>query len=105
MTAATPSAKAGPHAAIPDFSRVPLQGGGPAALDDWRTAAGQPGESLAWQTPESIPVRPLYTAADLTGVDHLDTMPGMPPFLRGPYPTMYVLRPWTVRQYAGFSTA
>ena len=61
--------------------------------------------SLAWQTPEQIPVRPLYTAADLEGVDHLDTMPGMPPFLRGPYATMYVQRPWTVRQYAGFSTA
>jgi methylmalonyl-CoA mutase len=58
-----------------------------------------------WQTPEGIPVKPLYTAADLDGVDHLDTLPGMPPFLRGPYPTMYVLRPWTVRQYAGFSTA
>jgi methylmalonyl-CoA mutase len=58
-----------------------------------------------WQTPEHIPVKPLYTAADLRDVDHLDTMPGVPPFLRGPYPTMYVLRPWTVRQYAGFSTA
>jgi methylmalonyl-CoA mutase len=59
----------------------------------------------SWQTPEQIPVKPLYTAADLDGVQHLDTMPGVPPFLRGPYPTMYVLRPWTVRQYAGFSTA
>jgi methylmalonyl-CoA mutase len=59
----------------------------------------------AWQTPEQIPVKPLYSATDLEGVEHLDTMPGMPPFLRGPYPTMYVLRPWTVRQYAGFSTA
>jgi methylmalonyl-CoA mutase len=58
-----------------------------------------------WQTPEGIPVKPLYTAADLRDVDHLDTLPGMPPFVRGPYPTMYVLRPWTVRQYAGFSTA
>jgi methylmalonyl-CoA mutase len=58
-----------------------------------------------WQTPEQIPVRPLYTAADLREVEHLDTMPGIPPFLRGPYPTMYVLKPWTVRQYAGFSTA
>jgi methylmalonyl-CoA mutase len=60
---------------------------------------------LVWLTPEQIPVRPLYTAADLQGVDHLETMPGMPPFLRGPYATMYVQRPWTVRQYAGFSTA
>ncbi len=60
---------------------------------------------LIWHTPEQIPVRPLYTAADLDGVDHLDTMPGLPPFVRGPYATMYVQRPWTVRQYAGFSTA
>jgi methylmalonyl-CoA mutase len=59
----------------------------------------------SWQTPEQIPVKPLYTSADLDGVEYLDTMPGVPPFLRGPYPTMYVLRPWTVRQYAGFSTA
>ena len=55
--------------------------------------------------PSKSRCEPLYTAADLAGVDHLDTMPGMPPFLRGPYATMYVLRPWTVRQYAGFSTA
>jgi methylmalonyl-CoA mutase len=63
---------------------------------------------LTWLTPEKIPVKPLYTAADLDGpmsTGQLDTMPGVPPFLRGPYPTMYVLRPWTVRQYAGFSTA
>ena len=55
-----------------------------------------------------LPVRPetaLVLMADLAGVEHLDTMPGVPPFVRGPYPTMYVLRPWTVRQYAGFSTA
>jgi methylmalonyl-CoA mutase len=58
-----------------------------------------------WLTPEQVPVKPLYTAADLDEVDHLDALPGVPPFLRGPYPTMYVLRPWTVRQYAGFSTA
>ena len=58
-----------------------------------------------WQTPELIPIKPLYTAEDLAGVDHLNTMPGFPPFLRGPYATMYVQRPWTVRQYAGFSTA
>jgi methylmalonyl-CoA mutase len=82
--------------AIPSFADVSLVG-----------RAGSPSyeEGLTWQTPEGIPVKPLYTAADLRGVDHLDTLPGMPPFLRGPYPTMYVLRPWTVRQYAGFSTA
>src|SRR6202047_2932258 len=92
--------------AIPNFADVPLGAAHKAAtLDAWEKARGQPPDRLTWQTPEQIPVRPLYTAADLDGVEHLDTMPGLPPFLRGPYPTMYVLRPWTVRQYAGFSTA
>ncbi|HEU5267619.1 MAG TPA: methylmalonyl-CoA mutase family protein, partial [Jatrophihabitans sp.] len=59
----------------------------------------------AWETPEGIAVAPLYTAADLAGLDFLGTYPGIAPFLRGPYPTMYVSRPWTIRQYAGFSTA
>ena len=59
----------------------------------------------SWQTPEKISIEPLYSAADLEDVDHLESMPGFPPFLRGPYATMYVMRPWTVRQYAGFSTA
>jgi methylmalonyl-CoA mutase len=90
---------------IPNFADVPLKRTSGATLDIWQEAAGQPADSFAWKTPEQIPVRPLYSAADLRGVDHLDTMPGVPPFLRGPYPTMYVLRPWTVRQYAGFSTA
>jgi methylmalonyl-CoA mutase len=85
--------------AIPNFADVPLRAaGGPRSQ-------AEPGNESAWQTPEEIPVKPLYTAADLGGVDHLDTLPGLPPFLRGPYPTMYALRPWTVRQYAGFSTA
>ena len=91
---------------IPNFSDVPLR---PTAQAIRRTSdvgtAATTTKPLTWQTPEQIPVRPLYTAADLAGVDHLDTMPGMPPFLRGPYATMYVQRPWTVRQYAGFSTA
>jgi methylmalonyl-CoA mutase len=94
------------YTAIPDFARIPLRGeGGRSALGDWRAVTGDSADRLVWQTPEQIPVKPLYSAADLRGVDHLDTLPGMPPFLRGPYPTMYVLRPWTVRQYAGFSTA
>jgi methylmalonyl-CoA mutase len=63
------------------------------------------GSVPAWETPEGITVPPLYTAADLDGVDFLDTYPGIAPFLRGPYPTMYVTQPWTIRQYAGFSTA
>ncbi|MBR7336856.1 methylmalonyl-CoA mutase, partial [Klebsiella pneumoniae] len=58
-----------------------------------------------WQTLEQIPVKPLYTKEDVQGMTHLGYMPGLPPYFRGPYPTMYVTQPWTVRQYAGFSTA
>jgi methylmalonyl-CoA mutase len=58
-----------------------------------------------WLTPEGIAVKPLYTAADLAGIEHLDYPAGFPPFLRGPYASMYALHPWTIRQYAGFSTA
>jgi methylmalonyl-CoA mutase len=58
-----------------------------------------------WQTPEQIPVKPVYTAADLEGMEHLNYAAGIAPNLRGPYSTMYVMRPWTIRQYAGFSTA
>ncbi|MDR2037934.1 MAG: methylmalonyl-CoA mutase [Bacteroidales bacterium] len=58
-----------------------------------------------WQTPEQIPVKPVYTAADLEGMEHLNYAAGITPYLRGPYSTMYVMRPWTIRQYAGFSTA
>jgi methylmalonyl-CoA mutase len=59
----------------------------------------------AWLTPEGITVKPTYTAADIAGLGHIATYPGLPPYLRGPYPTMYVNQPWTIRQYAGFSTA
>ena len=62
-------------------------------------------QAPVWDTPEGIPVPPLYTAADLDGLDFLETYPGIVPYLRGPYPTMYVTQPWTIRQYAGFSTA
>jgi len=58
-----------------------------------------------WLSPEGIPIKPLYTADDLDGLDALDTFPGLSPFIRGPYPTMYTTQPWTIRQYAGFSTA
>ncbi len=58
-----------------------------------------------WQTPEQINVKPVYTKSDLDKIEHLNYSAGMPPFLRGPYSTMYVMRPWTIRQYAGFSTA
>ncbi|MCB9531853.1 MAG: methylmalonyl-CoA mutase, partial [Myxococcales bacterium] len=66
-------------------------------------AAPPPGD--AWLTPEGIPVEPSYGPEATAGLDALDTLPGLAPFVRGPYPTMYVTRPWTVRQYAGFSTA
>ena len=79
-------------------------------LEDWRAAAekdlkGKGVEALNWETPEGITVKPLYTAADLEGLEHIDTLPGFAPFLRGPRATMYANRPWTIRQYAGFSTA
>ncbi|MDR2974823.1 MAG: methylmalonyl-CoA mutase [Propionibacteriaceae bacterium] len=69
--------------------------------------AGQTAPALpdGWETPEHIMVPPLFGDADLDGLDFLHTLPGLPPFLRGPYPTMYVNQPWTIRQYAGFSTA
>ena len=63
------------------------------------------GAAGPWETPEGITVPTLYTSKDLEGLDTLDTYPGIAPFLRGPYPTMYVTQPWTIRQYAGFSTA
>ena len=79
-------------------------------LDDWQALAGKecrgrPLEELTWDTPEGIAVKPLYTAKDLEGLNHLDSLPGTAPFVRGPRATMYAGRPWTVRQYAGFSTA
>src|SRR5215467_15823829 len=82
---------------IPDFSTVelgPPVKGGDATTSDER-----------WETPEGIDVKPLYTTADTAGLDFLHTYPGFPPYLRGPYPTMYTTQPWTIRQYAGFSTA
>ncbi|MEY4751243.1 MAG: hypothetical protein RIQ60_3457 [Pseudomonadota bacterium] len=81
-----------------------------ATLDQWAKAAAKsaPGGDLAalnWVTPEGITVKPLYTAADTAALPHADTLPGFEPFLRGPQATMYAVRPWTIRQYAGFSTA
>jgi methylmalonyl-CoA mutase len=82
----------------------------PVSLQDWQKAAAKaaPGgsvDNLIWHTPDGIPVKPLYTAADLAGLPYADTLPGFAPFVRGPQPTMYAVRPWTIRQYAGFSTA
>ena len=80
---------------VPDFAAVPFA--------DVAPPAPPPGEP--WLTPEHIAVKPAYSEADLAGIDFLDTWPGIAPYLRGPYPTMYVPQPWTIRQYAGFSTA
>ena len=63
------------------------------------------GSAEPWLTPEGIPVKSRYSESDLEGIDFLETWPGIAPYLRGPYPTMYVNQPWTIRQYAGFSTA
>src|SRR3954447_7922448 len=68
-------------------------------------SAPSAGAAEPWLTPEGIPVKPVYRPDDLSGIDFLDTWPGIAPYLRGPYPTMYVNQPWTIRQYAGFSTA
>jgi len=62
-------------------------------------------DSLIWKTPEGIDIQPLYTENDLDGLSHLGGVPGIEPFIRGPKATMYAGRPWTIRQYAGFSTA
>ncbi|MFD1937469.1 methylmalonyl-CoA mutase [Nonomuraea mangrovi] len=80
---------------IPDFTNIPL-----APVGSGGGAEGEP-----WETPEGIAVKPVYTADDVEGLDFLRTYPGAVPYLRGPYPTMYVNQPWTIRQYAGFSTA
>ena len=79
-------------------------------LDDWQRAAAKSAPrgdvaALNWVTPEGLTVKPLYTAADLAGLPNTDTLPGFAPYLRGPQATMYAVRPWTIRQYAGFSTA
>src|SRR5210317_1334737 len=80
------------------------------SVDEWRDLAtkqmrGKPLDELTWNTPEDIAVKPLYTARDIESLEYTDTMPGMAPYLRGPQATMYAGRPWTIRQYAGFSTA
>jgi methylmalonyl-CoA mutase len=93
---------------FPDFSTLSFDDASrPAGSADaaaWRELAGSAADEV-FQTPEGIPVKPLYTAEDVAGLTHLEGMPGIAPFVRGPYPTMYVQQPWTIRQYAGFSTA
>ena len=81
---------------IPDFSKASFVAA---------NAPLQSGSASDWMTPEGIAVKPIYTEADRKGLSFVDSVPGAQPYLRGPYPTMYVNQPWTIRQYAGFSTA
>ena len=83
---------------IPDFTTVDFAA--PQAAISGAAAA-----AATFETPEGITLKSVYTGADTAGLDFIDTLPGIAPYLRGPYPTMYVTQPWTIRQYAGFSTA
>ena len=95
---------------FPDFTKIDYQ---PAITNTdeskrWELAEKQADkkiDDLIWQTNEQIDIKPLYTEADIKGCKHLNYTAGIPPFLRGPYATMYITQPWTIRQYAGFSTA
>jgi methylmalonyl-CoA mutase len=95
---------------FPDFSQIAFDTT-PAKVsyEDWvsrfESETGKSLQEWAYKTLEQIDLKPLYTAADIAACEHLNTMPGLAPYLRGPYGSMYVMRPWTVRQYAGFSTA
>ncbi len=94
----------------PDFTKLDYQPKNTKqGYADWKADleknTGKRAEDYVWDTMEQIPVKPLFTAEDYEGMEHLDYQAGIAPFLRGPYATMYVFRPWTVRQYAGFSTA
>jgi methylmalonyl-CoA mutase len=88
----------------PNFKDVDLKNGSVKGVTfrDWEK---QSGLKKSWMTPEQIPVKPVYGPDDLDDMEHLNYAAGLPPFLRGPYSTMYVMSPWTIRQYAGFSTA
>ncbi|WP_298132579.1 methylmalonyl-CoA mutase family protein, partial [Micropruina sp.] len=93
---------------IPRFDTIELGEARPPldSAQQWEELIDQvPSYSKGWQTPEHILVPPVYDSAAYDGLDFLNTYPGIPPFLRGPYATMYVNQPWTIRQYAGFSTA
>ncbi len=94
---------------FPDFTRIELAAAGAGEAERWRAAfraeTEEEPEAFGFETPEGITYRPLYRTADRAGLDFVHSLPGLPPYVRGPYPTMYVGRPWTIRQYAGFSTA
>ena len=107
-TAADSAAKAAAQAGGAASSQAPEFA--PATLAQWQKAAAKsaPGgnlDALSWHTPEGLTLKSLYTAADTAGLAYTDTLPGFEPFIRGPQATMYAVRPWTIRQYAGFSTA
>ncbi|MGV8019065.1 MAG: methylmalonyl-CoA mutase [Ignavibacteria bacterium] len=94
----------------PDFSKLNLNlSSAKVTKEEWerkfKQETGKTPQEFVWQTMEQIDVKPLYTKEDLKNLEHIEYVAGIPPFLRGPYSTMYVQRPWTVRQYAGFSTA
>ena len=88
----------------PNFKDIDIKNAGFAAQNaaEWAKANGI---EANWKTPEHIEVKPVYTKEDLEGMEHLNYVSGLPPYLRGPYSAMYPMRPWTIRQYAGFSTA
>jgi methylmalonyl-CoA mutase len=88
----------------PNFKDINIKSGAANAVDEQKWAE-ENGIKKDWVTPEQIPVKPVYTKRDLEGMEHLNYAAGLPPFLRGPYSAMYAMRPWTIRQYAGFSTA
>ena len=102
---------------IPDFAHIPWNAeAAETSRAHWAPAAeahaqaraarfGGGEDPLHWPTPEGVDIRALYDAADRAGLDHLKGQPGLPPYVRGPYPSMYATKPWTIRQYAGFSTA
>src|SRR4051794_29244971 len=91
-------------------SQTPEPNPATADLGAWhklaeKDLASEPGHALERETPEGIKIKTLYTLADLERVPNVNSLPGLPPYLRGPRATMYTVRPWTIRQYAGFSTA
>ncbi|MBM3999183.1 MAG: methylmalonyl-CoA mutase [Planctomycetes bacterium] len=90
---------------FPDFARVPFTDFTPESPPSESIGEGEPDDTACRMTAEEIPIRAAYDPADRAGLDQIDGMPGFPPYLRGPYATMYTRRPWTIRQYAGFSTA
>src|SRR6056297_3751747 len=89
----------------PDFSKIDYVPSNGSGSQDAQAKNDASDNATPWQTPETIPVKKHYTIEDIKELNHLDFAAGIPPYLRGPYASMYAVRPWTIRQYAGFSTA